>query len=183
MMTTPDTLRLLPLADGDREFAATLYESAFPLAERRSTSLWLALPCAEPDFHIDGICLGLRCVGFVAYWLFDGFAYVEHFAVDGSCRGQGVGGKCLAFLRDRVGGRPVVLEVELPETAIARRRIAFYERHGYALLPTAYMQPPYREGGECLPMKLMCSDAHFGRARSEEIVVTLRRRVYGVKGN
>lgn len=182
-MKTTDLLQLMPLAADDKDFAAALYESAFPEEERRPTELWLALPQTERDFHILGIYSNERCLGFVTCWDFGGFAYVEHFAVDGTLRGQGTGSKSLALLADRVGGKPIVLEVELPITDIAQRRIAFYERNGYALLSTAYAQPPYREGGEGLPMKLMCTDEGFGEAHGGEIVTTLHRRVYGVKGN
>ncbi len=182
-MQTNDPLKLLPLADKDTAFAAALYENAFPEVERRPTSIWLDMRNKESDFRIDGIYLGERCTGFIAYWLFGGFAYVEHFAVDGSCRGQGTGSQTLALLRGRVGQKPVVLEVELPKNDTARRRIAFYERNGYTLLPDAYVQPPYRPGGESLPMKLMCSDDAFGRNCGKEIAATLHRRVYGVKGN
>ena len=40
--------------------------------------------------------------------------------------------------------RPMVLEVELPEDALTRRRIGFYERHGLVFNSYPYLQPPMR---------------------------------------
>ena len=59
------------------------------------------------------------------------------------------------FLKDI--SLPVVLEVEMPRIKgdITHRRIAFYRRQGFSLRRMPYKQPPYRQGDDWLPMKLM----------------------------
>lgn len=70
--------------------------------------------------------------GLVTVWDFDGFAFIEHLAVAPELRCGGLGS---ALLQDAFARRPkrFCLEVDPPETALARRRIAFYERNGLSL--------------------------------------------------
>lgn len=76
-------------------------------------------------------------------WDFGDFVFVEHFAVADIMRGKGFGSEILKnFCRDVQ--RPVVLEVELPNTAEAIRRIV-YERHGFNVVSQTYMQPSLRQ--------------------------------------
>jgi hypothetical protein len=75
-------------------------------------------------------------------------------------------------------GRPIVLEVELPETDIARRRIAFYERNGFRLWTSRnYQQPPYRQGDAPIAMRLMAW-GNLPESRFEEVVRRIYREVY-----
>ena len=75
----------------------------------------------------------------------------------------------------------IVLEVELPEDDLSKRRIGFYERNGFKLCHKPYMQPPYRSGGTPIPMHVMYSgdrpiDDIFDKIKSE-----IYRNVYLVK--
>ena len=50
----------------------------------------------------------------------------------------------------------VLLEVEMPETDFARRRIGFYERNGFRVRDEfKYIQPPYSPGQPSLELLLM----------------------------
>lgn len=82
---------------------------------------------------------------------------VDWLAVSGTTRGGGIGGVLLdAGVRHwlRQDGVAVVLgEVERPDVFTAHpdhgdpvRRLAFYERHGAAVLDMPYYEPPLREG-------------------------------------
>jgi len=112
----------------------------------------------------------------LTYWDFPECIYVEHLAVDASVRRQGYGGRMLQALKEE--GRPIVLEVELLETDIARRRIAFYERNGFRLWTSRnYQQPPYRQGDSPIAMRLMAW-GNLPESRFEEVVRRIYREVY-----
>lgn len=84
--------------------------------------------------------------GLVTVWDFDGFAFIEHLAVAPELRCGGLGS---ALLQDAFARRPkrFCLEVDPPETALARRRIAFYERNGLSLnADYPYIQPSLGAG-------------------------------------
>lgn len=92
--------------------------------------------------------------GFLTTWVFDSFRFAEHFAVNPSLRGHGLGKEMLMDWLDS-SSLPAILEVELPENEIARRRIGFYERLGFRLNTFAYLQPPMQKGKDDLPLYIM----------------------------
>lgn len=95
-------------------------------------------------------------IGFLTYWKFEGYVYVEHFAVTPEQRGKNIGRKMLQHLFE-IAGDKVLIEVEKPDTdELAARRVAFYERNGFKLREDInYVQPPYSAEQSGLEMMLM----------------------------
>lgn len=159
-----------------------LYLEAFPEEERRPLEKWLKLIDEEPMFRILTVMKNGNFVGFMTYWTFPDFTYVEHFAIKPSYRGGGLGGVALKLFLE-LQDQPVVLEVELPTTLIAQKRICFYEKYHFVRLPEPYQQPPYRSGDSWLPMAIM----YYSKGRSipeiEKIKKLLYEYVYKVKNN
>lgn len=155
----------------DEYFA--ILEQAFPPSERRSRKGHLK-EFEAPEFNSICYCPdGL--VGFINYWDFDEFIYVEHFAVHSEHRGQGTGAALVARLRSRVAGKPMVLEAEPPQDSpTAARRIAFYERLGFVLNGHEYIQPPMSEGQPSVPLVIMSSP----QALSEQEFIKIRDTMY-----
>lgn len=143
-----------PIESGDLERVLDLLEEAMPADERRIRQAQREL--ILKDAYRLSVLRGEDDIlqAFLAYWELPGFTYVEHFAVDKALRGHGIGQQMLAELLQRAH-KPVVLEVELPETDIARRRIGFYERSGLHLNPYPYLQPPLQGGFPPLPLRVM----------------------------
>lgn len=141
----------------------SLYESSFPIEERRAVLL-------RDKLHVIRAAGGEVC-GFMTLWPFDGFTYIEHFAVFPEMRGRGVGSEALGLI---VGN--VALEVERPEGGEeCVRRMAFYRRHGFEIADREYVQPSYSgPGGPTVPMYIM-SRGQLGAVRD-----ILHRVVYGV---
>lgn len=134
-----------------------LYNGSFPPAERRKfTCVETLLEKETVPFRIIAATEDGELFGFLSYWDFETFRYIEHFAVDVNKRGNGIGSGLLSHFIDKCGKTPIVLEVELPEAYDARRRVDFYMRHCFIIWKRLdYMQPPYEEGGESVEMKLM----------------------------
>ena len=110
---------------------------------------------------------------FLAVWNFQKLTFVEHFAVNPAYRNGGIGGR---FLRELVESRPqmVSLEVELPETEMAKRRIRFYERNGFHYNDYPYYQPPFRKEDEPLPLRIMTTE----RSLEEEEFLRMKDFLY-----
>ncbi len=164
------------------EQASQLYESAFPEIERRPTPQWKELMQTRPEFQARAIVAddGDFC-GFITTWHFKDFVYGEHFAIRAEKRNGGVGGQAFDLLRELCGTTDLVLEVELPDNEMARRRIGFYQRHGMSLIHREYLQPPYRPGGEYFPLRLMSTNPERTLAAFAEIERTIHREVYGAE--
>ena len=152
------------------------YESAFPPQERRRFSdLCQLLPC--PDMHLCGLVEADTLVGFLIYWHWTDALFVEHFAIDPAWRGQQLGRRALAQLR-QLNSPCCLLEVELPQDDTSRRRVHFYERQGFSLNSFSYAQPPYYPGSPAVPMHLMSRPALPDQVAFTTFSLLVQERVY-----
>ena len=153
-----------------------LYEAAFPADERRATAVWIDMD--HKEFCRYAVLRNEQFAGFVTVWNFERFVYVEHFAILPELRGLGIGAEVLKQLREYYK-LPLVLEVEMPEDELARRRVGFYERCGLTLCERDYLQPPYDTQSDWLPMRLMTSDMTMTEEQFASVCDCLYRAVYG----
>lgn len=154
-----------------------LYQSAFPVEERRELSVLKQILEHEPRFTMAAVLKQGTFAGFLNYWQFSSFVYVEHFAVNSQLRGQSIGSEVLKTLFRNIT-IPIILEVEMPENDLAKRRIVFYERLNCTLLPHKYAQPPYDGAGNFLPMQLMTNNYDYAEKHFSHIKNTLYKEVY-----
>lgn len=136
-----------------------LYDASFPVNERRiyKNAEHVASFVKEKGGKFHAFCVkdGDLFLGFLSYWVFKDYVYIEHFAVQPEHRGKNIGRKMLSHLFD-IAGDKVLLEVEKPETEEAKRRISFYEKEGFKLREDInYVQPPYSAEQTGVEMMLM----------------------------
>lgn len=138
----------------------SLYNSSFPIDQRR---------IYEDEKHLDNFIKmkggkfnafsavdGDLYLGFLSYWTFEGYTYIEHFAVAPEQRGKNLGRMMLQHLFKEVSPN-VLLETEKGDTPEAQKRIEFYEKNGFRVREEInYTQPSYGgEGQTVVPMLLM----------------------------
>jgi ribosomal protein S18 acetylase RimI-like enzyme len=130
-----------------------IYKTSFPPEERRN---WQAQAKILQSnlYKLVPFYLEQSVAGFIAYWDLDSFVYIEHFAFKEELRGRGHGRRVLRELMERET-RKIILEVELPQDEITKRRVRFYQSIGFHLNLYSYFQPPYRQGEKPIPMYLM----------------------------
>lgn len=159
-----------------------LMSESFPTDEYRPYGEQLRLTdCSEyAIFGLRGANGTIKA--FISVWDFNSFAYVEHFAVASTYRNGGVGANILGQLQNKIK-KLIVLEVERPETEIARRRIKFYERNGFFLNDYDYVQPPISQGKNPVPLFIMSSKGKISEKQFVEIKEKLYSAVYGVDAN
>lgn len=114
---------------------------------------------------------------FITTWEFDDFIFVEHFAVNEKYRNLGLGSLMLNELC-RNTDKQICLEVELPETEKAKRRIGFYERNGFVLNSYQYEQPAYSEEKQPVPLIIMTSGSAIDEKRFYEMKKAIFKQVY-----
>lgn len=152
------------------------YETSFPADERRSfEALCQLLPCA--DMHLCGLVDQGQLVGFILYWHWPELLFVEHFAIDPTQRRKQYGQQAISQLL-LLESPCVLLEVELPQDEISRRRIQFYERQGFSLNPFVYAQPPYQAGTPPIPMHLMSIPTITDQDTFDSRSKLIKERVY-----
>ena len=128
-----------------------LMEKSFPKNEYRAKENQKKLlknPMYKLDVKTDE---SGKTIAFIASWNFPKFLFIEHLAVDPSCRGKGMGSK---IMKDFINNskKPIVLEIEIPNDEISIKRKNFYEKLGFKLNNHEYYQLPLRK--EDKPMKL-----------------------------
>lgn len=165
--------RITDTDSAEYRFMEGLMIQAFPREEYREPEELRAFTEKNRMFYNNLVCDEGRPVGLFTYWDFGTFHYVEHFAIAPEMRNRGYGKLVLDAVKAMIK-TPLVLEVELPEDDIARRRIGFYERCGFILWESEYRQPPYRKGDDFLPLRLMVC----GRLDEAASFDTVRRKIY-----
>ena len=150
-----------------------LMTQSFPSAEYRKLEDLRKYTDTQIHFHNNIIFHNDAPIGFITYWDFGHFYYIEHFAIDPTQRNGGHGKSVLNHLFQLLK-RPIVLEVEMPEEEMAQRRINFYKRQGFSLWEKAYQQPPYKAGDNYLPMLLMA----YGNLQCEKDFDSVKEHIY-----
>lgn len=162
-----------------------LYNSSFPPDERRhyedEKHLANFIEMKGGKFHAFTVKDGNLFLGFLSYWIFEGYTYIEHFAVDPENRGRNIGTKMLHHLFETVCN-DVLIEVEPPETPEAERRIKFYERNGFRIRQEfEYIQPPYGKGQK--PVKLLLMTHGDVSLHNKDSISDMLREVYNVNND
>ena len=168
--------RLKTTTSEEYRFAEELLTASFPADEYRPLEEQRRNVESIDMFHMNILFAGEEPAGLLSYWQFDGYIYVEHFAIHPTLRGKGYGHEAIdGLIREQ---RNIVLEVEIPTDDITRRRIAFYTRCGLTLCPKEYIQPAYRTDGNELPMRIMYCGIDAEKD-FEKIRATIYLNVYG----
>lgn len=155
-------------------FVENLYIESFPLSERRPVEKMMDLYKNNKRFVITLTVENDQLVGFLTYWDIDDFIFAEHFAISPEFRNGGYGGKVMELFLANTS-KPIILEVELPNTILSERRIGFYQRMRFKLWENIqYQQPPYHGDENTVPMKLMS----YGDIDLEKNIKEIRNKIY-----
>lgn len=158
------------------QFSKDLYEQSFPIEERRDFSLVLDI-CKTDSLSLNIIYDNQTKVGILNIWDFNNFLYIEHLAVSEQYRNRKIASKVLEQLNAQ--NKLIVLEVELPNDELSKRRIGFYQRNSFSIQPYFYSQPPYRKGEQGIEMHIMLNtQMPINKTKYDEIITTIEKKVY-----
>lgn len=149
------TIELFKLKEADFKKIYALMERSFPPEEVRSYENAVKI-LSDPKYRIlISKSEAGEILGFIAEWDLGSTIFLEHFAVDQTLQGEGIGsGMMAAYLSQAT--KPVRLEVEDEKTAINERRIVFYQRLGFHLSEYGYHQPVMRgDTSKAISLRIM----------------------------
>jgi ribosomal protein S18 acetylase RimI-like enzyme len=160
------------------EFEAikNLYLTAFPPNERREFDELKKQICYD-ECNVNLILVGEKVAGFIIFWNFNDFVFLEHFAIEPGLRGLGIGEKTLAEIK-ALFQKTVILETELPNDEMSIRRIRFYERNGFHKLNRTYFQPSYGGNKPEVELKLMSTNVDLPTETLDKYILQIREKVY-----
>ena len=154
-----------------------MYINSFSSDERREWKEMQKL-IDLPDFNIHQIFDDQKIIGLITIWNLLNFTFIEHFAIEESFQGKGVGSQVIRQIIEGKSSK-VILEVEEPTDKPTSRRITFYERLGFSVCESIYYQPPYSMGKSKVKMVLMSFPDKITSLEFIEIKTQLYREVYG----
>lgn len=121
----------------------SLYINSFPIFEQR-TEAQQNRAFLQPEYHLAGYMEEDQWVGFISYWEFDSYIYIEHFAIDNLLRGKSYGSRVLkTFVEQK--GKTVLLEIDPIVDEVSAARLRFYSHCGFQTNPFPHRHPAYRE--------------------------------------
>ena len=158
-----------------------IMEEAFPIEEFREYERQKAL--LDKDDYFLYVCKNSRneILGFISFWKLDGFYYGEHLAVTEKGRNGGIGSFIFNWCLEHRKGKHV-LEVEVPDEEIKKRRINFYKRLGFYYNEYEYIQPPMRKTTEPIPLMIMSYPTALSEQEFEHCRDQIYKVAYGYKG-
>jgi hypothetical protein len=167
--------RIMSEGDPRLDPILTLYRESFPPEERRD-EFQLRKIATVPEMNFSAILNKQELLGFIIFWDFGTFRFVEHFAIFPRFRGKNTGANALNLLINNES--KLLLETEKPFDEVSERRIKFYTRNGFHILKIDYSQPPYRKGESLLPMYLLSDSQNWDEYELKMAVKVFQERVY-----
>ncbi|MBI4980910.1 GNAT family N-acetyltransferase [Candidatus Woesearchaeota archaeon] len=156
-----------------------IYESSFPLDERRALGLQKEL-IKNKLYHFFIALKNKVLVAIITDWDLGNFLFVEHLAVKEEFRGKGIGTKLLKEYTSK-NKQKMVLEVERPDNELARKRIRFYERIGFKLNTFDYLQPSLGKDKNPVPLFLMTYPDKINNSEFSSTRKKIHTIVHGLK--
>ncbi len=133
--------------------AMALYESSFPVLERRDEKEQSRI-MKNPAYRFDLITDKNGLVGIMLYWETESFVYLEHFAILPELRCKGKATAALGILKSQ-SQKSIVLEIEPPCDDTTIRRYNFYRRNGFVMNPHKHLQAKYHLGDDELELNIL----------------------------
>lgn len=130
-----------------------LYAQSFPIFEQRTASQQ-EKAFASPSYHLSAYHEADTLVGFISYWEFETYIYIEHLAVNQATRGKGYGSKLMKELIASTS-KIILLEIDPIVDDISASRLRFYQHLGFYSNSHTHTHPPYREGYSAHPLVVL----------------------------
>lgn len=119
-----------------------LYGISFPIFEQR-TEAQQEKAFSSLQYRLVTYQENDAFIGFISYWEFPTYIYVEHLAVNQTIRGKGYGSLVLnKFIADNQ--KIVLLEIEPVIDEVSAARLRFYQKCGFHENGYKHIHPPYR---------------------------------------
>lgn len=170
---------LSPIPKQEFSYVFQILDAAFPPQEKRTKQEQERL-LDDPHYHLYVHRKGENIVAFLAFWEFDQFRFLEHFAVEKTCRGGGLGRTLLEDFQ-HMSQKPICLEVEPGDHELARRRIGFYKRSRFHLNEFAYEQPALQADQGPIPLQIMSYPSPLTLQEFQNFRQTVYHHVYHVR--
>ena len=152
-----------------------MYCISFPIFEQRST-LQQVEAFQNERYKLLAFTENDVFLGFISYWEFDTYRYVEHFAVNTDLRGKGYGSNLLrTFIQST--DKIVLLEIDPITDSISEARLRFYKRCGFSENPYPHKHPAYRSEYQPHSLIVLTTKGEISKDEYQKFNLDLNRTV------
>ena len=156
-----------------------LYDTSFPIFEQRTHEQQMEA-FQNKAYKLLAFTEGNVFLGFISYWQFDTYCYIEHFAINARLRGKGYGSKLLdCFVRSM--NKIVLLEIDPITDNISEARLRFYQRCRFHENPHPHKHPVYRNGYCPHPLIVLTTQREISPKEYRQFDADLRNIVMNFK--
>lgn len=168
--------RIKETNSSEYDFIENLLTTSFPPDEYRNLHEQRDNTQHKECFHLMIVQDDNIPIGFISYWNFKDFCFVEHLATHPAMRNKGYGSMIMKKLQQIK--ETIILETELPTDELTRRRIKFYNRLNFEIFTQEYIQPAYKRESKELHMHLMFWNRNKKNPYFHAIRETIYKHVY-----
>ena len=168
-------MNLEKLQPEDYATMLSLLKENFPRNEIRSDQKQLEV-INEPYFQAYLLKENTEIYGFVSCFDFTDFVFIEHLVIAPSHQGAGLGSQLLTLLKQKY--RSLILEVELPTSLQAKKRIQFYQKNQFFFNDIPYVIPSFIMGEKPIPLRMMSYPNQLTLEQFNYVKDILYRNVY-----
>ncbi len=176
-MNKIELIRITDTCEETWKKAIAIYETSFPPEEKRPYKEHVRLMKENNSYHFYAAMQEQTITGIVILWELKGFIFLDYLATSSHIRNKGYGKQTVEQLKE-LFDNTIILEVELPDNDLAKRRIGFYTRSGFNLLDFPYYMPKYNNPKERLPMCLMSFPDITDQTICKDIIHEIHANVY-----
>ncbi|MDD2952973.1 MAG: GNAT family N-acetyltransferase [Parabacteroides sp.] len=130
-----------------------VYAASFPIFEQR-TEEQQERAFQSPNYHLAVYLKENRFIGFISYWNFSTYIYIEHLAIHENFRGQGYGSSLLDEFNKRQH-KTLLLEIDPITDEVSANRLKFYKKCGFFENGYKHIHPPYRNAYQAHPLIIL----------------------------
>ena len=152
-----------------------LYVVSFPIFEQR-TALQQAEAFRDRRYKLMAFMEDDTFLGFISYWEFDTYLYVEHFAVNAELRGKGYGGRMLRAFQQATE-KIVLLEIDPIVDSVSEARLRFYKRCGFFENTYPHRHPAYRSDYQPHPLIVLTDKRAITEKEYHKFYIDLSKTV------
>lgn len=136
-------IRIKNIDDAYFEEFLSVYSTSFPIFEQRTKK--------QHVYAFEQTNCFVKCyfekdtfIGFIIYWEFQHFIYIEHLAIHPELRGKNYGSLLLSqFIENKE--KKIILEIDPLNDEISLKRYNFYKHLGFIKNDHNHTHPAYRE--------------------------------------
>ncbi len=157
-----------------------VYSYSFPEHEKRSLENQLEM-LSNKKCKIDVYVDNDEFVGFVIFWIYPRYIYIEHFALSTNMRQGGRGSFILSDIIWRYRALPIVLDIDPVVDEISQRRLNFYLKLGFIQNSHKHLCPPYSADAEPFELLLLTTKKELTEAQYAVVKESLYNEIITFK--